>query len=66
LTSWAVENQVLKKRLDKSVSFLLYYSYSERKAVEVEINFLCFFSEWKSDGEISLSENLTAMCEWAI
>lgn len=29
-------------------------------------NFLAFFKAEKSTGEISLCENLTAMCEWAI
>jgi len=33
---------------------------------EEKINFLAFFKAEKSNEEISLCENLTAMCEWAI
>ena len=62
----AVE-KFFKKRLDKSVKILLEYLCSKWSYEEVKINFqLLFPKQEKSKGEISLSENLTAMCEWAI
>ena len=62
----AVE-KVFQKTLDKSIKILLEYLCSKWSYEEVKDKFpIAFFEAGKSKGEISLSENLTAMCEWAI